>query len=759
MAQLRNSQKMKIGELIEVVPIKKYQVCDYTMEGSYTIPLTGTYVLLFDNSFSLGTSKHLFYHAYLSTDIVPSPSATPQLLSSGQVGSLCAAGWISKKRFGVVRSWSRRWFQLDSLGVLSYFEDRASPLRGSIFVPDCSLIIAKRTLKFSLDSGNQIFHLQAYRKEEFDFWIQVLSSFKHFGPPTTIKSSHQLPTKLSAPSPPSLRSKISEAFRTVRLRLDTLKAEEKETTADAREANISETILNLESIYSLLQRTRETLDEVEEGGEAEEYADAHGGAEEYDEVFYDVEEIYVDDIEDDHITATSTGATTDDGDEVFEPVLEHDHDHHQITAKKEQPRTVTDWLLKAEISLQIDAEAASGLYRTNMPFPAPPINISFASVIMKKSFPVALNEPINLLQRLAEELEYSELLDRAASLKDDPIEQLVYVTAFAVSGYASSSHRSERKPYNPVLGETFEYIRPDRGFRFVSEKVSHQPVIVACHAESKRWRFWQDLQAETKLWGKSMLIIPKGKVHLELLDEETGQVQSAFVWGKVSGALRNVYSSKKSIENYGQLVIKNRQADLESRITFEEGGMFSSSGNEVSGGIYKNSESCALINLTGRWDDMLCKEIRVGSKGGSSCNDNKFDSKNNNNPHCNTGTDNLLQVIWRTNPLPSNFAQFFHLTYFAVTLNDFPDLLRKVLPLTDSRYRPDQRMLESGMIDAADLEKQRIEQVQRDRRNSNDPIVPLWFSFDSTSKSWKFNQKYWDARENNFNNFKLPKLW
>lgn len=724
LAQLKNSQKLKIGELIEIIPIKKYEACDYTFQGSYTIPLTGTYVLLFDNSFSFGTSKHLFYHAYLSTDIAPSPSATPQLLSSGQIGSLCAAGWLSKRRAGMVRGWSRRWFQLDSLGVLSYFEDRASPLRGSIFVPDCSLIIAKKSLKFSLDSGSQTFHLQAYKREEFDFWIQVLSSFKHFGPPTTLSSSNQLPTKATDSNRQSI--KIQEAFQEVRNRLDNLKMEEKS-------GDVSETIFKLESIYDLLQKTRESLEEAT--AETDEvFLDAQGASlEEYEEVFYDVEEIYVDDIEDDEMTVTST--STDEGkEEVFEPAMEEEQEHEIV---KPSLRTVTDWLLKADISLPLYSAV---VYRKNMPFPAPPINISFASVIMRKSFPVALNEPINLLQRLAEELEYSELLDRAIELKDDPVEQLVYVTAFAISGYASSVHRSERKPYNPTLGETFEYIRPDRGFRFISEKVSHQPVIVACHAESKKWRFWQDLQAETKLWGKSMLISPKGKIHLELLDEESGQVQNTFVWSKVSGALRNIYSSKKSIENYGELVIKNRKSGLESRIKFEEGGMFSSCGNEVIGGIYKMNSDVPLVKLSGRWDDMFCKEVRTNSDGRKKDN-------------------NLLQVIWKTNPVPSNYTQFFYFTHYAVTLNDFPDLLRSVLPSNDSRYRPDQRLLESGMIDAADLEKQRIEQLQRDRRNSGEPIVPLWFTYDPSSRSWKFNGKYWEARENNFANIKIPKLW
>lgn len=48
----------------------------------------------------------------------------------------------------------------------------------------------------------------------------------------------------------------------------------------------------------------------------------------------------------------------------------------------------------------------------------------------------------------------------------------VYIAAFAISGYATAQFRNRYKPFNPVLGETFECIREDRGFRYISEQVS-----------------------------------------------------------------------------------------------------------------------------------------------------------------------------------------------------------------------------------------------------------------------------------------------
>jgi len=71
---------------------------------------------------------------------------------------------------------------------------------------------------------------------------------------------------------------------------------------------------------------------------------------------------------------------------------------------------------------------------------------------------------------MCEELEYSDLLDKAAEL-EDPYERMVYVAAFTVSSYGSGYYRAASKPFNPLLGETYECIREDKGFKYVAEQV------------------------------------------------------------------------------------------------------------------------------------------------------------------------------------------------------------------------------------------------------------------------------------------------
>ena len=46
------------------------------------------------------------------------------------------------------------------------------------------------------------------------------------------------------------------------------------------------------------------------------------------------------------------------------------------------------------------------------------------------------------------------------------------MAAFAVSSFALNFHRAGRKPFNPILGETYECVREDKGFKFIAEQVS-----------------------------------------------------------------------------------------------------------------------------------------------------------------------------------------------------------------------------------------------------------------------------------------------
>ncbi|CAF4141507.1 unnamed protein product, partial [Rotaria sp. Silwood2] len=127
--------------------------------------------------------------------------------------------------------------------------------------------------------------------------------------------------------------------------------------------------------------------------------------------------------------------------------------------------------------------------------------------LSKIPIPVNFSEPLSMLQRITEELEYSSVLDAAAKTNNN-WEQLAYVAAFTVSSYSTTATRIN-KPFNPLLGETFECDRTDDlGWRSMAEQVSHHPPAVATHSEGQGWTLYQEFTMGSKFRGQYLSITP-----------------------------------------------------------------------------------------------------------------------------------------------------------------------------------------------------------------------------------------------------------
>ncbi|XP_032142861.1 oxysterol-binding protein-related protein 3 isoform X3 [Sapajus apella] len=375
--------------------------------------------------------------------------------------------------------------------------------------------------------------------------------------------------------------------------------------------------------------------------------------------------------------------------------------------------------------------------RTCLPAPCPgSSNISLWNILRnnigkdlsKVAMPVELNEPLNTLQRLCEELEYSELLDKAAQIPS-PLERMVYVAAFAISAYASSYYRAGSKPFNPVLGETYECIREDKGFQFFSEQVSHHPPISACHAESGNFVFWQDVRWKNKFWGKSMEIVPIGTTHVTL-----PAFGDHFEWNKVTSCIHNILSGQRWIEHYGEIVIKNVNDDsCYCKVNFIKAKYWSTNAHEIEGTVFDRSGK-AVHRLFGKWHE----SIYCGGSSSSAC-------------------------VWRANPMPKGYEQYYGFTQFALELNEMDPSSKSLLPPTDTRFRPDQRCLEEGNLEEAEIQKQRVEQLQRERRRvleeNHMEHQPRFFR-KSIDDSWVSNGTYLELRKDlGFSKLDHPVLW
>ena len=369
-------------------------------------------------------------------------------------------------------------------------------------------------------------------------------------------------------------------------------------------------------------------------------------------------------------------------------------------------------------------------YRKTLPAPVTGEDVSLFSILKKNvgkdltaiSFPVTFNAPLSILQAVAEEYEYAPAILERAAKSADPIERICLVGAFAVSSYASTAQRSTRKPFNPLLGETFECVRADRKLNFIAEKVVHRPPVTASYAYGAGWRTTAAGTVKNKFWGKSLELIAEGT---EVVELDTGDKYNIV---KPSSFMRNLLAGTKYLEHVGEMTITNIKTDEHLVIQFKEGSMFGGAANRnhIEGTVY-DANQAKVGFIKGRWDESVA---RITVKGKS-------------------------EPLWEAEKMPHNASDYYGFTYFAMSLNEITDDIRHVLPPTDSRFRPDQRALEDGDADAAEELKLKLENEQRVRRKvleeTGEKHQPQWFHLGENGVDWEYGgpdgRDYFEERD------------
>lgn len=424
------------------------------------------------------------------------------------------------------------------------------------------------------------------------------------------------------------------------------------------------------------------------------------------------------------------------------------------------------------------------VYRTSLPVEGhSEVNLcsvlSLGKDLSKITMPVIFNEPLSFLQRVAEYMEYSNLLTKA-SLEPTAIGRLQYVAAFAVSALASNWERLG-KPFNPLLGETYELQRD--GFRILCEQVSHHPPISAFHADNEDFIFHGSINPKLKFCGKSIEIHPKGVLTVELT-----KWNEVYTWQNVNCILHNVLVGQIWMEQLGALEIKqNGEQMLAATLNFKNAGANGKDLHQVEGFITDQNKR-KLLYLYGKWTEKLrsCdpllyedtlekikKEARssIGNSGHKKvlaklhslkvgafkpihqdAVDDSSSVESDENPSL---IDDIPEatILWEAAPRPANSSNFYQFTTFAMSLNEMVPGMEKYLCPTDSRLRLDIRKLEFGDRSGAAVEKAKLEEKQRDsrklRKQKKCPDwAPRWFRTEispyTSQDDWTFLGKYWD---------------
>ena len=336
--------------------------------------------------------------------------------------------------------------------------------------------------------------------------------------------------------------------------------------------------------------------------------------------------------------------------------------------------------------------------------------------------PVYFNEPLSMGEKQCEKFKYMDLLIKAGNESSKEM-QMCYISAFLIGEIFLNLGRS-LKPFNPIIGETYEFFDNERKFRFYSEQVSHKPQVTAYIAETPEFAYYGDTLNSTsfKIFKGSIELIFKNKAHIYL--KKTGDhyilnPPTVYVKGLMKPPLYNDYGGTTIIQN-------TKDISYRCELKFIEEGWTPNSLGNFEGTVFKDYETIVYL-IKGNWT----KEIYITDPNGN----NRID---------------LLTLDKNQNYL-NNTIESYVLPEYSCQLNQITPELEKILPKNDSRFRMDIRLLEEKEeTEDAQNYKLRYEEKQRKELCTNEHKILYFTEFLSPETEDKYylpNGKYWEHRK------------
>jgi oxysterol-binding protein 1 len=340
------------------------------------------------------------------------------------------------------------------------------------------------------------------------------------------------------------------------------------------------------------------------------------------------------------------------------------------------------------------------------------------------AIPVFFNEPTSFLHRACEACEAYELLHSAASAAADDaghVLRLAHLAAFSIAAYSTGERTS--KPFNPLLGETFEF--STASMRFVAEQVSHHPPITAGHMEGADWEWWQTKEFKASFTGNAVNSPPAGLTSVRFKKDDV-----VYEWGGLSSTIHNILVGRLWLDHYGKYTLAPSKPGFASaEVEFTQCGWFSRGWHKVLA-LIKDAKGTPRLYVGGFWHEVLeMWDVAHGSDYAKV-------------------PDAAKTVLWRKPPPPAN-PKWRGFGSFIEQCCELTDQLKSTLPRSDARFRPDILELAKGNYRLAGAEKWKLEEKQRAERKLREEGTigdwqQRWFSLQN--KQWIFGGKYWTAR-------------
>ena len=167
----------------QIIPVAHYESGKNTIKGSYYVTHPGTYILVFDNSFSVKTAKKLFFFVGLK-----------DIDHKDNIHRKDYEGWLLKKGNRSMQGFSRRWIEIHSSGVLSYFKSPGRTSHGSLNLYGSAIRLNHDYFNIDIDTENVTYHFKAESQEHFEKWTAVFERYSSgmFDTRNSFHSEHSL---------------------------------------------------------------------------------------------------------------------------------------------------------------------------------------------------------------------------------------------------------------------------------------------------------------------------------------------------------------------------------------------------------------------------------------------------------------------------------------------------------------------------------------------------------------------------------------
>lgn len=350
----------------------------------------------------------------------------------------------------------------------------------------------------------------------------------------------------------------------------------------------------------------------------------------------------------------------------------------------------------------------------------------------QKVLPIQFNEPLNTLQKECERFFFCYLLNKASEEKK-PEMKFAQITAFITAEMSMSIGRI-LKPMIPLVGETYEYVDNNLKYRFFAEEVQRMPGHISAYiVEGEKWKYWGDNRntSSFRFFSGAYGVDFGNKIHLELYNEDHKDKFDRFIYNRPSALLKGILINKLHYDYNGEINITspdypNIICNVEYVSDYNEEGIIR--GKIVKGEDIDNGD--IIYKIGGNWK----KEIYI------------TDAEDNNKT--------VLFTV-KEEEYFKNSVEKYVIPEYCCNLNYLPNELKEIIPVSDTRNRPDQKEYEIGSTEKSQEIKAVLEEMQVYKQDILDKnkkeYIPVYFSneYNEDSKDFVFTYKggYWEDRK------------